>query len=266
MRFVSFIILSVLVFSGCGNGESDMSQDSQRYHQKLLIPLYSYPFVDDTWGSVVSLKQNNPLLEITVIVNQSNGNFTQQDSNYAEAIKLLSENKVRVVGYVYTSYGERDIAQVQENIDHWKIFYQEYGLEGIFFDEVSNRSEDLEYYKNCSNYAKNSELGRVVLNPGAKVPQEYIDAEIADIIVTRETTYENATAASDFNTPSNGTQLGLLLYESAGVDMARLSCSYAKEHAFGYLYATDDGFDGNPWDSLSSYLDATASMALEGCD
>jgi hypothetical protein len=264
------VIGVVLMLHGCGGGGSTTSNDmtetvSTTESKKLLIPLYSYPYEDNTWTDLIALKEKYPKLEIIAIVNQSNGDFTSVDTQYTTGIAALHDANITTVGYVYTGYANRNIDEVKQNIDSWANLYSSEGVAGIFFDEASRVAGDIDYYKTLSLYAKAKGLETIILNPGTVVDTAYISEGFATIIVTQEMPYSDAVAMSEYNTPTATTKLAMLFYESDANDMPALTCTHAKGHDFEYLYATDDGSDGNPWDSLSSYLEETAVLMLDGC-
>ncbi len=231
--------------------------EANRFH--LLIPLYTYPDIEDSngvWQRVIELKRSYPDIDIVAIANQSNGDFDHKSNSYAQAIPMLVENGIKVIGYVYTGYGNRDIDDVKTNIDSWLEYYKDLGIEGIFFDEVSDEKEDLDYYKELSEYAKSNGMDFVVLNPGTTTDKAYFDANIADVIVSYENPYRSwrDNLPSTLNEPTKNTKLSLLIYEMEG-DKTEELFNFAKENNFDYLYFTEDGFDGNPWDSLSEYTE-----------
>ncbi len=46
------------------------------------------------------------------------------------------------------------IDDIHNNIDKWKNIYQEYGVDGIFFDEVSSSIDYIKFYIDLIEYAK----------------------------------------------------------------------------------------------------------------
>lgn len=230
---------------------------------KLLIPLYSYPVLESgesAWQPLIDLKQNYPEVEIVAIVNPSNGHFREQDSNFYQGIQKLTAANIHVVGYVYTQYGLRLNHDVLDDVKAWQEFYQEAGVRGIFFDEVSNTSDDLSHYQSLSEQTKAQGFTSIILNPGITTDQSYVDANIADIIVTYEETNREQiiNPPISYNTPTETTHLATLIYEMEDNTIDDL-ISFAQEHQFSYVYFTDDGFDGNPWDDFSSYLNEQAT-------
>jgi len=248
--------------------EEDSSTPSIVEDLEILVPLYSYPTKRDNsdnliWQRVIDIKSKYPTTKITAIVNQSNGEFREKDNNYFEGIKRLVDADIKVIGYVYTNYGERPAEDVTDDIESWSNIYKESGLSGIFFDETSTDSSSLDYYTQLSSEAKNRGLEFIVLNPGTTTNQSYIDSNISNIIVSCEYTYNQLkdNPPSTYNTPTKDTKLSLLVYrmDENGVDEL---ISFAREHRFTYIYFTEDGFDGNPWDSLSQYFEEEVRKIL----
>ena len=236
--------------------------DNEKEDLEILIPLYIYP-TDGAWQNLIDIKNSNPNIAITAIVNPSNGHFNSEDSNYTKAIKELRDANIKVVGYISTLYGERNIDEVIADIDAWSRIYKSSGVGGIFFDEVSTDIAYLDYYTNLINQAKSRNLDFNILNPGITTDQKYIDANIADIVVT----YENSARSllenppKTYNTPTINTKLSLLVYKLEDNIVDDL-ISFAREHKFSYIYFTEDGFDRNPWDSISEYLQEEVTNRL----
>jgi len=233
---------------------------------KILIPLYSYPTAKDEnrdliWDKFIEIRNRYNDVEVIAVINPDNGDFITEDSNYVDGIKKLVENDIRVMGYVYTGYALRYIEELKNNIESWREIYQIYGVEGIFFDEVSEKVEDLEYYKDIINYTKENGFEFTILNAGYTTAQEYIDESIADIVVTLEESEKNVLENPPlvFNVPTKDTKLSLLVYDMQSGNIDRL-ISLAREKNFSYIYFTED--NKNPWNSLSKYFEEEISKAL----
>ena len=240
--------------------------NNQKEDLKILIPLYSYPDLNQNnsiWQKLIDTKKANPNIEIVAIVNPSNGHFREKNSDYTRGIQDLIKANIKVVGYVYTKYGKRDTQDVIDDIEAWKEFYKDEGVSGIFFDETSTNANLLSHYSNLSTQAKERGLEYIILNPGITTDQSYVDSGIADLIVT----YENpnnellSNPPATYNTPTKTTELSLLIYEMEDDNVDDL-ISFAREHKFSYIYFTEDGSDGNPWDSISQYFDDEVAKAL----
>ncbi len=242
--------------------------DNDKEDLEILIPLYSYPTTTDNdnnliWQKLIDIKNEYSNSQITAIINPNNGHFRELDNNYVDGIKKLIDAKIKVIGYVYTNYGSRPIEDVIDDIDAWSNIYKEYGVSGIFFDETSKDDEDLDYYSLLSNEARDRELNFTILNPGTTIDQSYIDSNIANIIVSCEYQYSELinNTPSTYNEPTQTTKLSLLIYEMEDNKVDDL-ISYAREHNFSYIYFTEDGFDGDPWNSLSIYFEDEVSKLM----
>ncbi|HKU49321.1 MAG TPA: spherulation-specific family 4 protein [Nitrososphaera sp.] len=201
----------------------------------LVIPVYGRAAHFD---KIIDAKNDNPGTELIVVINPSNGPGSERDSYWSDVIDDLQDAGVEVVGYVSTAYAGRSQDIVEEEADR---YYDWYGTDGVFFDEVSPSAES--YYQELYD---NSE-GMVILNPGAPVPDSYEDA--ADIIMV----YEN------YGLPATG-------IESNGISEEKLGAighgGEASEAAFetlsdevGYLYASPD------WMDVASTLEEQADWA-----
>ncbi len=260
------------LFAGCDSAKAGFFDIFLPIEEKkklsIMIPLYSYPNWWDEenykWKKLIDVKNNYPDIEIVAIVNPSNGDFDSQNSDFVHGIEDLVDADIKVVGYIYTKYGNRDISEVTRNLDAWQEYYQDIGVSGIFYDEVSTSDDDLEYYSNLSNEAKERGFDYIILNPGTTTDQKYIDSEIANLVVT----YENSNSQlesnppSKYNKPSQNCELSILVHQMDRDNLDDL-IDFARDHDFSYIYFTEDGADGNPWDSVSKYLEDEVQKALE---
>ena len=228
--------------------------------KSILIPLYSYPNWYDgntgyKWQKLINLKKLHPKVNIVAIVNPNNGDFTKSNSDFVQGIKDLSSAGIKVIGYVYTKYGNRDINKIKKNIDNWNRFYKIYGVRGIFFDEVSTSIDNFIFYKDITNYAKSKGLDFIILNPGITIDEKYITSNIADVVVSFESPYQELMShpPSTYNNPTDNTKLALLVYNMQGDKVDELF-NFFNSQKFDYLYFTEDD-SSNPWDTISKYLE-----------
>jgi hypothetical protein len=240
--------------------------NNQKEDLQILIPLYSYPDREEevyAWQKIIDTKEQYPDAQIVAIVNPSNGHFQEEDSSYTQGIQDLIRANIKVVGYVYTQYGKRATQEIVADMDAWETFYKDSGVSGIFFDETATDSNLLDYYQNLTNEARNRGFDFTILNPGMTTDQTYIDSEIASVVVSYENPHETllSNPPSTYNTPSSSTKLSLLIYEMEGDSVDDL-IAFAREHQFAYIYFTEDGTDGNPWDSTSIYIEDEVVKAL----
>jgi hypothetical protein len=188
----------------------------------LLIPMYGW---DAGFEEVMEAKSENQDTEMIVVINPSNGPGGSKESHWSEVVEDLQDEDIQVVGYVSTAYSGRSEGEVKEEIERYAEWY---GVDGIFFDEVSPSAQG--YYEELYDHVKD-ESDLVVLNPGAAVPKSYEEA--ADIIIV----YENYGIPSSVS--SNGmseSMLGALPY---GVDPSESEFKELSEQV-GYLYVSPD--------------------------
>jgi hypothetical protein len=108
-----------------------------------------------------------------MIVDISNGDDLTYYPTVDAAIQATRKQGIFVLGYTYTEYGTRDPALVRQAID---AVYQNYGVDGIFFDQAPVNCNDANtyagtqfaYYEELTNYVRQKQAGAriTVLNPG----------------------------------------------------------------------------------------------------
>jgi hypothetical protein len=111
----------------------------------------------------------------TIIANIDNGPGSSYDSNWASAMNYCANKRLNVVGYVYTSYGQRSVSSVEADIAEWVSLYGA-NVQGIFFDGVPTSATDSRcpdsdcesYYATIIAYAQ-SEISDalIITNPGS---------------------------------------------------------------------------------------------------
>lgn len=155
----------------------------------LIVPMYGWYA---GWDDVIDAKEENEGTEIIVVINPSSGPGGGKDSHWADVADDLQDADIKVVGYLTTSYAGKSMGDVKDEIDR---YYDWYDLDGVFLDEVSTSDHD--YYEELRDFAEKPQGSqKVILNPGAPVPESYEAA--GDIIVV----YENYGVPSDVD--SNG--------------------------------------------------------------
>lgn len=228
--------------------------------QKLAIPTYWYPpsaydtQLDSAGGTYVGF----------VIANVNSGPGTAAHANFQTMFNNERAAGIKVFGYVYTSYGARQLSAVEAAIDGW---YKFYGIDGILFDEAPGTgwtAANKTYYKTLYNYVRaktgaNVHGTKVVLNPGA-VTDEYA-MSVSDIICDyedQEAHYSGANFPSwTKNYPAN--RFWNVVHTSAGVSQMQADIQLAKSRNVGYIYVTTDS-GGNPYDTLPATAYWTAEL------
>jgi hypothetical protein len=219
-----------------------------------IIPLYTSP-PDASWTAVAAAKRANPKVPVIAVVNPGNGPGTAVRSGYTTGIGELVAAGVKVLGYVYTSYGSRAAAEVQADMDRWRSFYP--AVTGIFFDEMSNKSGLEPYYAGLTAHAKSHGSDFTVGNPGTDSSASYVGT--VDVIFIYETSGLPALSKLDgWHTSYDKRNFGIIPY-AVSLDAAFVA---AAKQRVGYIYLQNDNLP-NPWDSVPAYLgDLVAALAL----
>ncbi|WNI14553.1 spherulation-specific family 4 protein [Actinacidiphila sp. ITFR-21] len=148
----------------------------------LLVPLYVHPAVDPAaWRALEAL---GPRL-YGVVVNAADGPGPRVDGVMAQAASRLRGAGIRLLGYVDTRYGKRPPVAALRDLRRHRVWY---GVDGVFFDQVSAGPEQLPYYRRLGWAARRCGARAVVLNPGVHPHPGY--AALADVLVTFEGSWE----------------------------------------------------------------------------
>ena len=210
-----------------------------------IVPLYTNPD-HASWAALVTAKQAHPKVGIIAVVNPSSGPGSDLRADYTAGIAKLIAANIRVLGYVGTDYTANTPASVKADIDLWKTFYP--NVQGIFFDEQSNKAEHVAYYRDLAQYAKTHGLPYTVGNPGADTAEAFVGA--LDMMLIYES--DGVPALSKLqgwhanHAPSN---FGIIPYATA---MDPTFVREARKYV-GYIYLQSDDLP-NPWDSLPTYF------------
>jgi hypothetical protein len=211
-----------------------------------IVPLYTSPS-HASWAAVIAAKQAHPTVEVIAVVNPSNGPHTAVSAAYTDGIAKLIAAKIRVVGYVYTEYGDRAPAEVEADIGRWKSFYPT--VTGIFFDEQSNDAEDVPYYRRLADYAKGQSLGFTIGNPGADSAKEYVGV-LSTMLIYESGGLPAVTRLAGWHAEHAPSNFGVIPYATS------LDLNFVKEARkyVRYVYLQNDNLP-NPWDSVPPYFD-----------
>ncbi len=222
----------------------------------ILVPAYFYPAGNTYWSDLASLASAGNT--VTAIMNVSNGPSTSANSDYTLAVNNLVTAGGNVVGYVFSSYGARDIALVKADIDTYIAQYP--SVSGFFIDEMSNLPANVAYYQDLHDYIKGLNPSYSVIgNPGVNTIEAY--AATADVLVTFE-----GSSASYANYVPNSWMAGFsashfshLVYGVTSNADALIAAQHALTANASNVYITEDNYIPgnpafpNPWDTLSTY-------------
>ncbi|STX51679.1 Spherulation-specific family 4 [Legionella busanensis] len=214
--------------------------------QKIAVPSYFYPCTGTAncyWDQLI---KGAPTANIALI-NPFNGPGSTKDPAYAAQVVRSHNAGQSVLGYVYTSYGQRSLTAIRADINRYYNWYQ---VDGIFFDEgFSENCTKFTYYQNLNNYVK-AKGGKAItiVNFGTSTPECYINT--TDILVTFESNY-NAYLnwrPSGWETKYPASRFWHLLYATPYSSLTN-AISLTKQRHAGWVYITPDALP-NPWDTL----------------
>ncbi|MFD8894615.1 spherulation-specific family 4 protein [Streptomyces sp. NPDC059566] len=217
-----------------------------------------------------------------VVLNPGNGDspFDGPWRSRADALRARTTStgeKTRVLGYVHTDHGNRDIAAAKASVDNYlKTADGRLHVDGIFFDVVSrdcgpaNATRD--YYAELRRYVQElmddidpAAPDLVVNNPGTAIADCYLEPghRTADIFVTFEDTYAAYTGGgwlggnvfdhlsgyrAGTELDPSGTAFWHLVHDVPDADAMRATLRTAFERGAGYAYATSTVMP-NPWNA-----------------
>jgi hypothetical protein len=218
----------------------------------VFLPLYLHPYNASSWSAVTTAVAANPTLHFQIVVAPNLSNI-YPDINYQNAISGLNNfSNVQTLGYVPTSWANRDQTAVMGDISAyaaWSNFSTaNIAVQGIFFDEAPSlpNSATLSYMKTISTYARRAlgpGRGHITFNPGVVVDPLFYNM-VDDMII-----FENSWA--EFNTTFLTTMNWDLLQKSTvlvhnftGNDamQADLINNITDANVGGLLITTSDGY------------------------
>ena len=217
-----------------------------------IVPLYSSPS-SPAWTELIAAKTAYPRVPVLAVVNPSNGPGSGVSTSYASGISRLTSAGVKAIGYVYTSYASRPLAQVQADIDRWRTFYP--GVTGIFFDEQLNRAGQEAYYKTLSTYAKSKGFDITIGNPGSDSVASYVGT--VDVLLIYESAgLPSMTRLGGWHAQYDKKNFGIIPYGVGTLDANFVASARA---AVGYIFIQNDTVP-NPWDTLPPYFKTLLSL------
>ncbi len=217
----------------------------------LLVPAYFYPSDDSTyWHDLASAAKE---VSTTIILNPGSGPGTSVDPNYVSAIDNVRESGGKVIGYVHTSYGNRPLPDVTDEIDRYISYYQ---VDGFFIDQMTTDKLDgnIAYYKSIYDYIKGlSTLYSVTGNPGTMPDEVYLSHLLVDNLVVfegSESSYADF-LPSEWQSKYPKDKFAHLVYNADSQQMKRVF-NLSSNNIVGNLYVTGEK-KRNPYDELPKY-------------
>ena len=209
----------------------------------IIVPAYFPWWVEHGQNDFEKLKNYSHEIdpdELIVIINPNNGpatagwTYTNQMRDFATEIKTFFQHPI---GYVYTSFGARDIDEVKEDMRNYIEIYGLNALSGFFIDQVSDNSDFLNYYEELINYT-NELFGSCGSNIGAVLNGRMVD-DVLTVVQTTQVNFLGQIIPSDESvlvSPCTNYQAVQQRVDEFGVD---------------YYYCTDK----SSWNELPSFWD-----------
>ncbi|QSZ28544.1 hypothetical protein DSL72_003042 [Monilinia vaccinii-corymbosi] len=235
----------------------------------VFLPLYMYPYNLTSWNTLTTSVVANPNVKFQIIVSP-NLAFIEPDVNYVAGLSSLkSYANVLTLGYVYTSYGLRDISEIEADINKYVEWNKptQLPIDGLFFDESPSNNATFSYMSTLSSYAKTS-LGAgkdyIFFNPGVPVDASFYT--LADSINVFEESYANFNKTA--LTSLDKTLLAKSTYAihdfiGTTAQQTALISQLASANLAGMLITTQPGY--TVWSSLwSSFCSAISRLNCRG--
>jgi hypothetical protein len=217
----------------------------------VLVPAYFYP-TDDGAKAWERLCQAARSIQVQAVINPASGPGTTADPNYAAIVEKFRAAGGKVLGYVHTSYGDREIGLVQSDI---KNYLDMYHVDGFFIDEMRGDPLGVHYYSSLYNFIKRQNQAlEVVGNPGIVPNEAYVKQKTADRLVI----FEGGAADFQDHLPARWVRqyrpdrFVHIVYDARTAEqMLRVLDRNAGLHAAAVFIS--DGAGSNPYDRLPSY-------------
>lgn len=236
----------------------------------LIVPAYFYPSsvpALNEWNTLTASLAANPGASVTAIMNPDNGPGAAFNGDYETAVNAFRDQKGKVLGYVYTCYGNnncqprlpptRSANDVIADAQRYAGWYQ---VDGIFLDEMSSNPAVLSFYERIANGLRGPHPDWTLMgNPGVNPDKGYFGA--ANSLVTFEGSFEKFINGAFLRELSNPASSIALIYEATEAQMLT-AIGLARQAGLGGIYVTDRRYNDNPWLGLPSYWSAQVAASV----
>jgi hypothetical protein len=211
---------------------------------KFGIPAYAYPTDRTMWSALAALPPGS-----TIILDPADGPGKAMDPTYQRALAPVRERGVKILGYIDTAFGTRDVSTILEEAKAYEAWYQP---DGIFLDQTPGDASFLPAFRTII-VGLRSQGYQVVLNPGQpKIAPEYVD--LADHVINFEGTWASY---QKFRVPRwvrtfPRDKFWHLVHETGDAATMRRAVRFALQRHAGTVYVTDATMP-NPWNRLPVY-------------
>jgi len=166
---IAFLLIPLLLLPSLLQSGVVAAQPGASSTTGLIVPLYGQ--VGQEWERLIQAKEAHPSVPVVAIVNAASGSGDARNPAYASAIDSLKAAGIVVVGYVSTREGGRPIKSLETDIAEWRSWY---GVDGVYFDQMPQRSGMEGYYAYMTQFAKSHGMTVTMGNPGANTSLSYI--------------------------------------------------------------------------------------------
>lgn len=219
---------------------------------KLLIPLYKDPENGiENWQRIANSASQ---VSLTVIINPSNGPLGCQSPRFQEALNLVTNSGVTVLGYVPTGFGSRNIGLVHQDITNYQSCPQ---VGGIFLDEVSREASQISNVQSLCSYVRGApRFSRVVLNAGTSIDNSILESPYCDTVVSFEKDISQWVFSynKDAVTFPNPDYFATLIHSTSSESIYQ-AIDLARARGYGYIHISSDALP-NPWSQLPVFWDS----------
>lgn len=257
LKWVGVPLAAVLVTGGVVAGIGiPSSTRAAGTCQQLFVPAFFSPGPE--WSAVAA---SSPVPATMILDITSLGAGTAPIPAFQSAVARMRAKGITVLGYSTTSYGQRSVAQVEQDVRNYKAWY---GVTGVFLDQASSSAAQLPYYRALNDYVHRVDPGAPIwLNPGTYPARSYMS--LGDVVMAFEGPYSSFAGlrvpawASDYS----ASRFAFVIYDAADGHLSG-SIWLAKHRRGGNLYITD-GTGGNPYSSLPSYWTSEVAQVPVNC-
>jgi hypothetical protein len=197
--------------------------------QRIIIPAYTR----DIWNDPRSLSMP---VSIIILYISGSGPGSAPDPFYVQVVSQAKATGVKVLGYVYTRFADRDILEVLADIDKYHDWY---GINDIFVDNVPKKADGLSYIRLITDYIR-GHGGFIVLNPGVILDEAYMG--LGDVVVIRETYYDVFLKLTlpEWTKKYSPEKFSVIIHTSPRKTIAmKKAISKARKLRIGWVYFTD---------------------------
>jgi len=222
--------------------------------KQLALPLYIYPSSGEkSWRDALQSAESVDF----IIANVNNGPGDSSEEAWRNIIPRTVATGIKIYGYVYTLYGRRDGAIVDEEISRWLKLYPE--VSGFFLDEVSDDIDNLPYYVERYKYIKTLGNKTVVINPGTVTDEGYMNAsDVNTIFESSYDSWQDTTFPTWINKYSSD-RFYAIVYNVPDETKMQSVVSSAFKNNITKVFITDGA---TPSDSLPYYFEAETKALL----